>query len=147
MFCPDCGNALNPNITNCPRCNKAVNSNNTNTTEPFQPAPSSVPVKETIGGNINKVEGTTITEGSGVIVDFLTFRLMITPIIMKIFYALGALGIGILTLIAMFTGGIPGFFLGIIVGLVMQVFFRIICEQMILFFTIKRELTDLKNKL
>lgn len=73
--------------------------------------------------------------------DYLSFDLMITPMILKVVYIAGVIISILVTLIAAaasFDGAAALFILGS--GLVWQVLFRIICEQMALMFSIHGEL-------
>ena len=87
--------------------------------------------------------------------DFLNFDLMITPTIMKVYYIvfsiLGALGM-LFTLMATFAGqmggagAVVGFIVGLIAAAVYLLFFRIVCEMMILLFKVYGELKHMREK-
>lgn len=75
--------------------------------------------------------------------DFLTFKKMITPIIIQIIFWIGALACVIGGLILMGQRCVPGF-VGFICALLGPVGVRIICEILIVIFSINDTLTDVK---
>jgi len=85
---------------------------------------------------------------------FINFDIMITPMIIKIFYIVGSIMIVLMPFWMLITGAIAGGFLGAIGGLFMGVIFaavslvlfRLACEQIKLFFAIHKELVDIKEK-
>ncbi len=91
--------------------------------------------------------------------DFLNFRKLITPTIVKVIYALGAVlmtasllitGIGMVVSESARTlpGGysILGFFGIIVLILISNLVWRMYCEFIIIFFGIHETLQDIKNK-
>jgi len=72
--------------------------------------------------------------------------MMITPSIMKIIYIVGSVIIGLSTLFLMFAGGsVATFFLGLIAGAFMLVFFRVTCELLILYFKMNDNMAQVKK--
>ena len=135
MFCNQCGERLSEDGT-CPKCSGVVSS--------------------TAGDDRDQAKGTqgiTVTippirpPDQDQLKSFLNFEKMITPVIMKAVYILGSIGIVIFSFASMFLiGGAAGFFSGLLGGIIGLVVFRIVCEQMVLFFSIHRELIEIKNK-
>ena len=85
--------------------------------------------------------------------DFLTFRKMITPVIIQILFWVGAAGsvIAALVVIALSFGSSGGgaaqFLGGLLLLVIGPVMVRIYCELLILFFRMNETLTDIKNGL
>ena len=130
MFCTNCKAQMIPGNAICSECGTTQNTAATPPPMPM-PSPPSPPMK------INKSK----------FLGFINFEIMITPLIMKIVYIVGVALIGLFMLIGMFSGfaedfllGIAMFFVSIIAGVIAQVFWRIACEQIILFFSIHSEL-------
>lgn len=76
--------------------------------------------------------------------DFVTFRRMVTPIIIQILLWVGWAAIFVFGIVTMVRGGwsIP---LGILIWIFAGVMWRVFCEQIILFFRMNESLTDIKN--
>ena len=85
------------------------------------------------------------TGGDGGVGSFLNFDIMITPMIMKIVYIVGTIGIALAMLFVMFTGGVSGFFGGLIGGALALVYFRVICELLVLYFKIHGDVRKIRN--
>jgi len=83
--------------------------------------------------------------------DFLQFRKMITPVIIKILFWIGVAVsvIGGLVMIIVAFGrygtGVAGFFAGLLTMILGPVMVRIYCELLILFFRINDTLTEIRN--
>jgi hypothetical protein len=88
---------------------------------------------------------------ANLLVDFLTFRRMITPIIIQVIFWLATLAIIGIALYGIFAAIRFNNFLGVLSGLAMLVLgpigARIYCELLILFFRMNETLTDIKNGL
>lgn len=84
--------------------------------------------------------------------EFLSFKKIITPVIIKIVYLLGVLGIVIYSLYTMFrpSGSFLGFLINFAVGILMLIFanisWRITCELIMVIFNILGELKKLNHK-
>ena len=132
MFCTKCGTKLEEGNTQCPQCGEAVGTQ--------------AKTQET-----NNAGGVTLTLPPVKLPDksqfrsFLSFDIMITPMIMKVLYVIGSIGIIIAMLFTMFSGSVAGFFLGLLGGILGLVFYRVLCEQMLLFFTINSKLGDIRD--
>lgn len=74
--------------------------------------------------------------------DILTFRTMITPVIVQIFFWLGLVGCVLSGIGSMFTGS---FFAGVGIILVGPLIVRIYCELIIVIFNINNTLTEVRN--
>jgi hypothetical protein len=72
--------------------------------------------------------------------DFMDFKQLIIPSIMKIIYLVIGVLIVLIGLIVMFTGGVQGFFGGLIGIILGELFWRICCESMLVMFLIYEEL-------
>ena len=132
MNCLNCNNPLPEGAVACPSCNTPVAANPAPNAAPTPaPVPMPMPVQKMPPGGFMK---------------FLNFEIMITPMIMKIIFIVGSAFIILGTLLAMFAGGVPGFFAGLILGPIGLVFFRVFCEQLILFFQMHKELVKANNK-
>jgi len=85
--------------------------------------------------------------------DYLTFRKMITPIIIQILFWIGAVGSVLWALFQIFRGATTSYGGGslVLTGLVMlflgPIIVRIYCELLILIFRINETLTEIKNSL
>ena len=82
--------------------------------------------------------------------DFLSFRTMITPVIIQIIFWIGValciiFGIGIILVGSRFGSGGPVY--GLLVLLFGPVVVRIYCEILIIFFRINETLTEIKHTL
>ena len=123
MFCQECGTRFTEGATACSQCGKDVGQGqNSGTSTPPNPDP-----------------------GQDRMASFLSFDIMITPMIMKIIYIVGSVVIVLASLVAMFTGGIAGFFGGLIGGAIALVFFRVWCEILILFFKMRGDIQQIKD--
>ena len=84
--------------------------------------------------------------GSSPVLDFITFKLMVTPLILTILYCatavLSALGIVVMMSTTM---GAVGFFVGLFVAAIVQVPIRMYFEILILLFKIKDDLGDISK--
>ena len=121
MFCQECGTRFTEGATSCSQCGKAAGQNqNSGTSIPPNQAPDRM-------------------------ASFLSFDVMITPMIMKIIYIVGSVVIALAALVAMFTGGVAGFFGGLIGGAIMLVFFRVWCEILILFFKMRSDIQQIQK--
>jgi len=84
--------------------------------------------------------------------DFISFKVMITPMFIKIIYSIGAILISIASLKVMFTGygyemdGMYGAIIGICMLAFGNLFWRIQCELMIVFFNINSTLKSIDKK-
>ena len=94
--------------------------------------------------------------------EFLSFKQMVTPTIMKIFYIVTAGVMALGTIIGAFAaifssmtlaggalgvaGGMFGFFSILIIGVIGQVVFRIFCEALMAFFSMRDELMRIRKK-
>ncbi|HEY7544909.1 MAG TPA: DUF4282 domain-containing protein [Blastocatellia bacterium] len=84
--------------------------------------------------------------------DFLTFRKMITPIIIQIIFWLGVAGVvitGLLSIVAGLSAYNGGFFIfvGFLYMVLGPIVVRIYCELLIVAFRMNETLTDIKNAL
>jgi len=85
--------------------------------------------------------------------DFLSFRKMITPIIIQVLFWVGAAGMVIASLVTMvsslsrYGSGIGGFFGGLLMLVIGPVMVRVYCELLILLFRMNETLTEIKNSL
>jgi len=132
MFCSACGAELPEGTATCPQCGKAVAAPENQNAGGSQPG-SSQPLKPAGLSSQGKME------------SFLDFDLMITPVIMRIIYMVGSVLIALGSLFAMFSGGLLGFLLGLIGGVFALVYFRVICEILILFFKMHKDIVRIKN--
>jgi hypothetical protein len=84
--------------------------------------------------------------------DYLSFRKMITPVIIQVIFWIGAVAVAIYALWQIFTGATASYEGGALVlrGLVTLVLgpfiWRIYCEVMIVLFRINETLTEIKKK-
>ena len=75
--------------------------------------------------------------------EFLQFDKMLTPVLIKIVFWLGLGGIGLFTFVSLFNDSTPAvfkLFLLVIGAPVVSLFWRVICEQIIIFFKMHEEL-------
>lgn len=85
--------------------------------------------------------------------DMTTFEKFLTPSLITIVYWIGIVGITITSLITIFTsfsfygGGFKQFLFGILMLIVGIIFWRVICEGIILSFRIYGRLTEIKDRL
>ena len=133
MFCAKCGTKMEEGVTKCSQCEFEVDVQGTNNGITVTLPPVKLPDK-------------------GQFTRFLSFDIMITPVIMKVLYVIGSIGIILFMLFAMFRGfstsfavGVGGFFLGLIGGILGLVFYRVFCEQILLFFTMNDKLKDIRE--
>jgi hypothetical protein len=83
--------------------------------------------------------------------DFIEFRRMLTPVVIKVVFWIGVIicvGAGLVLFLSGIAQGnaeaIPG---GIVLMIFGPIFLRILAEGVILFFTMNETLTDIKNAL
>jgi uncharacterized membrane protein YvbJ len=138
MFCTNCGEKIPEGAAQCPKCGMAVNQANNE--------PGEVTPEETKETPITITLPPVKLPSKGQFMRFLSFDAMITPTIMKAVYVIGSVIIFIIMLVGMFQGGAGMFFLSLLMGIIGLVFFRILCEQMILFFSIHSKLTEIRDK-
>ena len=70
--------------------------------------------------------------------DFLTFRRMITPLIIQIFFWIGVAGLIVLGLLRLAMGGGPWVIVeGTVLVVLGPIFWRVCCELLITFFRIE----------
>ena len=135
MFCSKCGEKLSGESI-CPKCGAEVSASTEEAKNQTQ-GPT----------NITLTIPPIKTPDQDQLKRFLNFETMITPAIMKVLYIIGSVIIILSALWAIFAiGGAGGFFSGLIGGIIGLVVFRIVCEQMILFFSIHHELNEIKNR-
>ena len=85
--------------------------------------------------------------------DFLSFRKMITPVIIQVLFWVGAVGTVIAALVTMvssltrYGSGAGGFFGGLVMLVIGPVLVRVYCELLILLFRINETLTEIKSDL
>ena len=83
--------------------------------------------------------------------DFLSFRKMVTPIIIQILFWLGviiAIIFGIVSIVyGVIRSDVPTLLYGLLVLIVGPLVVRIYCEILILFFRINETLTEISNKI
>jgi hypothetical protein len=85
--------------------------------------------------------------------DFLSFRKMITPVIIQVLFWVGAAGMVIASLVTMvssltrYGNGIGGFFVGVLMLIIGPVMVRVYCELLILLFRMNETLIEIKNGL
>jgi hypothetical protein len=83
--------------------------------------------------------------------DFLTFRKMITPLIIQILFWIGVVGSILVGLVMMVSGassdygGGQSVLMGLFVLLLGPIMVRIYCELLILFFRMNETLTDIRS--
>jgi hypothetical protein len=75
--------------------------------------------------------------------DFLTFRRMITPVVIQVIFWLGLVGVLVGSVVMMTEEVLLG--LGMLVG--GPIVLRIYCELLILFFRVNETLTDIRTSL
>jgi len=149
MYCENCGERHVDGAAFCLKCGTPALKGN-----------EGAPVVEAVAGSAPAVEsapppagGTTINlppikiPDSGQFNQFIKFEIMITPIIWKVIYVLGSIAIiiGMFVMMAMLDGA-AGFFSALFGGLAMLVWYRIVCELMILLFSIHKELVAIRRK-
>ena len=123
MFCTKCGTNAGQGSTQCPQCGEKIGG--TSFTLPtLPPRPDSSQVSR-----------------------FLSFDIMITPAIMKVIYVIVSVVIFFASFVMMIgiLGGFIGFLSGLLMALFSLVFWRVTCEQMLLFFTINRTLREIRD--
>jgi len=140
MFCSSCGTNLPDGATACPSCNKAVDVGVPNTPPPVHMPPPMAPKSSAMSkGNFMK---------------FINFDILVTPMIIKIVYIVGSILIVLMPLWMMITGAfaggiigaLGGFVTGVITAAISLVVFRLVCEQLKLFFAIHKEVKELNEK-
>ena len=147
MFCTNCGSTLTADASVCPSCGKSKAPapapeqpvNNSQVAAPQPPRPISPEV--------------AALSAPGGFSRFLNFEIMITPGIIKWIYIIGSVGIILVSLMMMFNGNrmfgnaAVSFFAGLIGGALSLVWFRVLCETMIVFFAIHKEAVQIKSKI
>ncbi|MCL1844022.1 MAG: DUF4282 domain-containing protein [Defluviitaleaceae bacterium] len=128
MFCSNCGATLTPGTSSCPACGKESSVPGATPSNRGEPSLASI-------------------AGAGGFSRFINFETMITPIIIKWLFIIGAVIIILGSLFVMSRGEIGFFFSGLIGGTIGLIWFRVMCEMMVLFFSIHRELKDMRKKL
>lgn len=86
--------------------------------------------------------------------EYLSFRKMITPVIIKVLFWVGVAGsviAGLVTIASSFQarglGVLAGFFGGLLVMVLGTVIWRVYCELLILFFRMNETLTEIRDNL
>ena len=87
------------------------------------------------------------TQGSSEVGDFLAFRKMIVPIIIQVIFWLGVAGIVLSSLNLLMGRLAVEVYLGIALLIMGPIYWRIVCEMMIVAFRILDVLTEIKNSL
>ena len=77
--------------------------------------------------------------------DYLTFRKMITPIIIQIVFWIGAVVIFIMGIVTIANGGSEYIISGLVIMFFGPILWRVYCELLILMFRINETVTDIKN--
>jgi|GEM_PF-969581 len=97
------------------------------------------------GGNdgLNSSDNKSQSPDSNSLNDFVSFRLMITPVLIKIIFWFGVAGFIIAGLLSLRRS----FWTGLVFIILSPLVWRILCEQIILFFRINETLTEIKNKI
>ena len=142
MFCPNCGKEIPDGSKFCPYCGANLEGNVTSQSSP----------KESSSSDEYLANQKTYS-GSG----YFSFRTMITPIIVKWLYVIGMIAITIEGFITMFSrrgisyfgyyisGG--GFWEGLLVIVVGNLIWRVVCEVIILLFSIHEILASIERKI
>lgn len=87
------------------------------------------------------------------LIDFLKFRLMITPVIIQILFWVGAVAMIVIGLVIMagsfgyYGGGGASFFGGLLIIVFGPIIVRIYCELLILLFRMNETLSEIKGTL
>ena len=86
--------------------------------------------------------------------EYLSFRKMITPVIIKVLFWVGVAGsviAGLVTIAGSFQarglGVLAGFFGGLLIMVLGTIIWRVYCELLILFFRMNDTLTDIRDNL
>ena len=131
MFCTTCGTRFEDGDANCVECGAPIT----------RPGQSNAPQGDGITVKLPPMPS------SGQFMGFLAFEKMITPSIMKGLYVIGSIIIIFASLFTMFSGGAAMFFSGVLFLVLGLVFFRVFCEQMLLFFTMNKRLGEIRDSL
>jgi hypothetical protein len=91
--------------------------------------------------------GVSVKSGKFNFGEFMDFKQLIIPSIIKIVYVVFAVVVALGGLVTMFTAGIFGFFGGLIGIIVGEICLRIGCESLLVMFLIYDELKDANRKL
>ncbi|MCL2580414.1 MAG: DUF4282 domain-containing protein [Oscillospiraceae bacterium] len=134
MFCTFCGGQIPNGAGDCPQCGRK-----------FDPPAGSQEAETQKFDYTQPQQSPPAHPGSMDFGSFLSFDVMITPMIMKIIYIIGSVVIVLAALVAMFTGGVAGVFAGLIGGALGLVYFRVICEVMILFFKMHKDIKQVRE--
>jgi len=78
--------------------------------------------------------------------EYLTFRKMITPMVIQVVFWLGAIGFIIGGIGTMFAGQAGGFLKGLVVLVLGTLMWRIWCELVIVFFSMNDSLREIRDK-
>ena len=86
--------------------------------------------------------------------EYLSFRKMITPVIIKVLFWVGVAGsviAGLVTIAGSFSyrgvGVLAGFFGGLLIMVLGTVIWRVYCELLMLFFRMNETLTEIRDNL
>jgi len=158
MYCPACGSAVDKNAESCPECGKSFEqlnfeqSSNEDRASLPPPPPLTPPPSFTtpppyrpqgMPGPYRAADGFDFRR-------FLTFEVMVTPVIIKVLYIIGSVIIAVTALIAMVAamsnGSFLGFFSSVLGGLIGLVAYRVWLEILILLFNIYKELKEINKK-
>jgi uncharacterized membrane-anchored protein len=142
MFCPNCGKEIPDGSKFCPYCGAKLEGNVTSQSSPKESSPSNeylVSQKTSSGGG------------------YFSFRTMITPIIVKLLYVIGMIAITIEGFVTMFSrrgtfyfgyyvsGG--NFWRGLLIIVVGNLIWRVVCEVIILLFSIHEILASIEKRI
>ena len=131
MFCQKCVTKLIDG--QCPRCNPA--------------AEVKPPKEQEIYGNaLPYINLYTKTSNSDEVENFLSFKTMLTPTQIKSIYLPVSIIIIVGMLIAMLSGGVAMFFLGLTTGAILLVVFRFACEILLSLSSINEKLNEADGK-
>lgn len=128
MFCTKCGAKFEEGSQTCAQCGAAVQQQDNKA-----------------GGGITVSLPPVNLPDKGQFMRFLSFDALITPVIMKALYIIVSVIIIIGMLFSMFSGTVGMFFVGLFGGILALVFFRVVCEQMLLFFSINEKLREIRD--
>jgi hypothetical protein len=79
--------------------------------------------------------------------EYISFRKMITPVLIQVLFWVGIVVVVIAALVMMFGHGIAGFIGGLVYLVVGPIFVRVYCELIIVLFRIFEELKSLRQGL
>jgi len=142
MICPNCGKEVPDGSKFCPYCGAKLEGNVTSQSS----QKGSIPSNEYLASQ-------KTSSGGG----YFSFRTMITPIIVKLLYVIGMIAITIEGFVTMFSrrgisyfryyisGG--GFWEGLLVIVVGNLIWRVVCEVIILLFSIHEILASIEKRI